>query len=616
VAGELRYVWTATQTFVEADVNGDAKVDFSITLDGHLTLTAADFVGVSGTSAAGPVMPPATNHITNDNSGHYGAASAFIGNGSGSFLMDADTFLISDGAPIRLTGGPWTATINGRVMASNWSGPGDWGIQIGTNNSAIPGSSLTIGASGEVTGSRGVLGFSPIDIFNKGNIVASVGNAIRQGLGGDCTINNSGTIITFAALAIEFSSIHGGGTHTIINSGLIEGAIENLSADGIERVTNSGQINGLINLGGGNDSFTNTGGVTGDFDFGTGNDKFTNSGIIDALVNLGDGNDVFTNFAKVKVKGKLVQKDGFVAEQILLGSGNDTFKGGNKAETVFDEQGTDIYKLGGGNDTYNGTIGGVLDINTVDGGTGIDMFRFSGSGGVTGGPGYVVNLDKVAHGGIGANTATNDGVTNTISNFENVLASSSDDIVYGNAAANNFSGSSGNDTLFGLGGNDALDGGGNEDTLYGGEGNDVLAGDHGNDHLYGGAGRDLMTGDDNPLSGGGENPGADTFHFLSLSDSGVTRATRDLITDFVNATDPGFRDLIDLSAIDAIKSTPANDDFTFIGLSKWHHVAGELRYVWTATQTFVEADVNGDAKVDFSIALDGHLTLTAADFVV
>ena len=62
-----------------------------------------------------------------------------------------------------------------------------------------------------------------------------------QGLGGDCTINNSGTIITFAALAIEFSSIHGGGTHTIINSGLIEGAIENLSADGIERVTNSGQ---------------------------------------------------------------------------------------------------------------------------------------------------------------------------------------------------------------------------------------------------------------------------------------------------------------------------------------------------------------------------------------
>ena len=59
-----------------------------------------------------------------------------------------------------------------------------------------------------------------------------------------------------------------------------------------------------------------------------------------------------------------------------------------------------------------------------------------------------------------------------------------------------------------------------------------------------------------------------------------------------------------MSAIDAITGTPANDDFTFIGLSKWHHVAGELRYVWTATQTIVEADVNGDAKVDFSVALN------------
>ncbi len=70
-----------------------------------------------------------------------------------------------------------------------------------------------------------------------------------------------------------------------------------------------------------------------------------------------------------------------------------------------------------------------------------------------------------------------------------------------------------------------------------------------------------------------------------------------------------------MSAIDAVAGTAVNDDFSFIGLGKWHHVAGELRYVWTATQTFVEADVNGDAKVDFSIALDGHHTLTTADFI-
>jgi len=74
--------------------------------------------------------------------------------------------------------------------------------------------------------------------------------------------------------------------------------------------------------------------------------------------------------------------------------------------------------------------------------------------------------------------------------------------------------------------------------------------------------------------------------------------------------------MIDLSAIDAVAGTAFNDPFAFIGRDKWHHVAGELRYVWTADQTIVEADVNGDAKVDFSIAPVGHHTLTAADFVL
>ena len=57
------------------------------------------------------------------------------------------------------------------------------------------------------------------------------------------------------------------------------------------------------------------------------------------------------------------------------------------------------------------------------------------------------------------------------------------------------------------------------------------------------------------------------------------------------------------------------DDFTFIGQDKWHHIAGELRYVSTATQTIVEADVNGDVKVDFSVALDGDVALTVGNFI-
>ncbi len=178
-------------------------------------------------------------------------------------------------------------------------------------------------------------GISPIDVTNKGNIVATQSVAISQGLSGDCTINNSGTIAS-ANLGIGFSTTQGSGIHTIVNSGSIIAltAINNLSASGIERVTNSGQIVGTSTLAAATTAsptpatvtgVVDLGGGIGIVDFGDGNDKFTNGGVVSAFVDLGDGNDVFTNFAKVKVKGKLVQKDGFVTEQIDLGSGNDMF---------------------------------------------------------------------------------------------------------------------------------------------------------------------------------------------------------------------------------------------------------------------------------------------------
>lgn len=184
-----------------------------------------------------------------------------------------------------------------------------------------------------------------------------------------------------------------------------------------------------------------------------------------------------------------------------------------------------------------------------------------------------------------------------ILNFEDAVGSTDADRIYGTAGANSLSGSFGDDELYGLVGNDVLQGGGDAD------------------YLYGGAGRDIMTGHDN-VDSGGTDQSANTFHFLSVSDSGVTAKTRDVITDFDNTASVGLRDIIDLAAIDAVAGTAVNDPFAFIGQDKWHHTAGELRYVWTATQTIVEADVNGDAKVDFSIALVGHHTLTAADFVL
>ena len=46
------------------------------------------------------------------------------------------------------------------------------------------------------------------------------------------------------------------------------------------------------------------------------------------------------------------------------------------------------------------------------------------------------------------------------------------------------------------------------------------------------------------------------------------------------------------------------------------HSAGQLHAFWQGGQTIVEGDTNGDGKADFSIALDGHLTLGAGDFIL
>jgi Ca2+-binding RTX toxin-like protein len=291
-----------------------------------------------------------------------------------------------------------------------------------------------------------------------------------------------------------------------------------------------------------------------------------------------------------------------------MGPGDDHFNGGNNAETVVDGRGQDTYKFGGGDDTYLSSTFSTGDGNDiVDGGTGRDTYDFSSTNAA-----FVVNLDTVAHGTAAANSGTyisniNGPVTDKVFNFEDVIGSDQSDTIYGNAAANHLVGGGRADTLYGLGGNDVLDASGSSGgvSLYGGDGNDILIGGTGNSDLYGGAGRDILTGGDPE----GTGTPAEIFHFQSLSDSGVTAATRDVITDFQAGAC-----FIDLSQIDAIKGTPGSD-FTFIGESKWHHVAGELCYVSTATQTIVEADVNGDAKVDFSVALDGHHALTATDFI-
>jgi Ca2+-binding RTX toxin-like protein len=482
-----------------------------------------------------PATSVFTNFVNND-------AFDLDSPGADTLIVDPGAFLIAanggGGALLAANTGAWTVTVNGSIIAT-----GSIGIALGEGDAV---STIKIGVEGSVQG--GTLGVA---------------------LGSSANINNAGEIS--GTVGIQILS---GNTHTITNSGTIIGAtfgISDLTNMGTDTVKNFGTINGDVNL-------------------FAGKDTVTNSGLLVGNVVLGEGNDTMTDFTIVGD----VMKSGTITGTISLGEGNDTFTGGGNSETVKDDDGADIVKLGGGSDTYIATGSpGADGIDVVNGGAGVDTYDASLSS-----FDLSINLDSVAHdltplipgtGLTAANTATGfdiSGATkDTITGLENAKAGTGNDSIYGTAAGNALSGGGGVDALFGFGGKDVLDGG------------------TGSDFLFGGSGKDDLTG----------GSGTDFFEFTTLSDSGIAAATRDLIADFEQGSDK-----IDVHLIDANKTTAGDDAFTFIGNNApFTGTPGQLHAFWNAIGQIVEGDVNGDKVPDFSIQLKDPthaITLTGASF--
>ncbi|MEH2544236.1 Ca2+-binding RTX toxin-like protein [Bradyrhizobium sp. AZCC 2262] len=161
-----------------------------------------------------------------------------------------------------------------------------------------------------------------------------------------------------------------------------------------------------------------------------------------------------------------------------------------------------------------------------------------------------------------------------------------------NATIEKAIGGSGNDTLIASDTGCTLSGGGGNDTLIGGAGNDTLIGGFGIDSLTGGG-------------------SGDTFVF-ALGESSAASGQHDRITDFTSGLDH-----IDLSGIDAIDSSAAQETFHFIGTAAFSGVAGELSAVFNSSLgvTMLAGDTNGDRTADFIIDLVGNITLVAGDLV-
>lgn len=160
-----------------------------------------------------------------------------------------------------------------------------------------------------------------------------------------------------------------------------------------------------------------------------------------------------------------------------------------------------------------------------------------------------------------------------------------------------------------LTGHDYFSGGSGSDTFNGQAGNDAIYGNIGSDFLTGGRGNDILHGgrDQDELSGGS---GSDTFLYKSVKESRAHWWEQDTILDFT------AEDRIDLSAIDANATTRTNNGFSFIGGKEFRGNAGELRYVKEADDTYIYADIDGDKQADFSIHLDGAITIEKGFFVL
>ena len=167
---------------------------------------------------------------------------------------------------------------------------------------------------------------------------------------------------------------------------------------------------------------------------------------------------------------------GTAANDSLTGnSGNDVLVGGAGDDFINGGAGNDIFLLGEGEHTAP---------ETIIGGAGTDLVRFTST---TGNDTLTLTAVEVEQVVISSATGVITGVTQL-----NVNATGADNLllIAGNNGANTLTGNGLNNTINGNGGTDNLIGNAGNDTLSGGAENDTLTGGEGTDRLVGGLGND------------------------------------------------------------------------------------------------------------------------------
>jgi Ca2+-binding RTX toxin-like protein len=270
---------------------------------------------------------------------------------------------------------------------------------------------------------------------------------------------------------------------------------------------------------------------------------------------------------------------------------------------------------------YNDVLAGNNAKNIIDGLGGIDLVSYAEAA-----EGVIVDL--------AAETAKAGAVTDTIRSCEGIIGSTFNDTLIGDLGRNYLHGGSGNDTvsyanvkpseggvvvslaiasyqdtlasgLDRLVGIENLTGSANDDHLSGNTASNIIGGDKGADTIAGGGGADILTGDNDA------DRFNDRFVYSALADSRDT--ARDIIKDFRQGEDS-----LDVAAIDAKSSTPANDAFTFLGVALAFTGEGQIRLEQSGVDTVVYFNTNANPASEMTVVLENVLaiTLSATDFIL
>jgi Ca2+-binding RTX toxin-like protein len=210
---------------------------------------------------------------------------------------------------------------------------------------------IEVRAHGSIAGIGVDLGFG--EVVNSGTIIADVAVWL------DGTLTNSGRLVGMVA-SDEFLTFNNQATGRL-EGDLVGGAGQSQYAD---QITNAGVITGDVSLRFGDDVFSNVG-----------------SGRVDGIVDLGEGNDRFVGGAAVdRVTGDSGDDviDGGAGDDLLLGgTGNDRLEGGAGNDGLYGEAGRDVIVTSGG-DVVSGGSGddrvelGDYSFRSVRGGGGTD----------------------------------------------------------------------------------------------------------------------------------------------------------------------------------------------------------------------------------------------------